>query len=49
MNDLMRLQARVRGVFLLALSAHGTIAIETLTHSPLLPLTHSLVHVYCRL
>ena len=46
MHDLMRLQARVRHVFLLALRAHGYVAVETLAHSPLLPFTHPFIHIY---
>jgi hypothetical protein len=38
MHNLVRLQTGVRHVFLLALTAHGNIAVEALTHSPLLPL-----------
>jgi hypothetical protein len=40
MHDLVRLQAGVRHVLLLALTAHGNIAVEALTYSPLLPLSH---------
>lgn len=42
----MRLQARVRHMLLFALRAHGYVAVETLTHSPLLPLTHPFIHIY---
>ncbi len=46
MHYLVRLQTGVRDVLLLALTAHGYITVEALTHSPLLPLCHPIVYWY---